>query len=1038
MRKNVLNLLRLVPIALLLCAGVASAQSNGVITGVVTDASTSKPVVGAVIVATSPAVQGEKTAVTGADGSFTISSLPAGTYKIAAQLGSYKPADRSGLVVKADTTLRANLSVVPDAVQMEEVVVTGSRVRRLDLTGSAPVLVVNREQLVDSGKATVGDFLQTLPIQQNGLNNQVNNGGDGSARIDLRGLGATRTLVLLNGRRLVAGGTGADATVDLNSIPFAAIDRVEVLADVASAVYGSDAIAGVVNLITRKGYAGTGGTAQYGVSSNGDGQTWDINVNSGVAGDTGSVFFNVGYFWQEAIFSGNRDWSTYSLSYDYEAKQANPLGSGTTPNGRFRLPTSANNQFATDLRAAFPGKTTFFWQPAGTAGTVCTTVNGAQSCWRPYVASGPTNDTYNFAPANYLVTPSQRISLFTSGDQKLGTDTYSPRFYFTGLYTNRQSSQELAPVPVPIASIGPTGVTISATNPLNPTGVEILDARKRMVEAGPRRQFQEIDTFQFVVGMDGKLPLQSWIWDTSLNYGRTTAISGQTGSLIVSSLQNATGPGYVDPVTGQPQCGTPANPINGCVPINFFGGPAGNSSAAINAIAFDGTNRGYNQMLDWQVNFSGEVFKIPTANRPTSLAVGNELITYAGGITPNPIAARADSTDSPQFPTNGSYYTNQTYAELVIPVASDMFLLNDAEISAALRYSWYNTFGSNVSWMLGARYRPIRDLTLRGTVATGYRAPSIAALYGGAQDNFPAVQDPCQGPFSATNPAPPNCGAAANNGDNSTQLKSIIGGNPKVQAETSLSWTAGFVFEPTMVKNLSFTMDYWSYDVTNAISQLGASVILNGCYSAAGTYCNLIHRNPTTQYIQFIDDRTTNVGGTKTSGIDMAAKYTLMTSDAGRFDFGALATYTANFDVTFADGSVANGVGNYDLGMYPRWKGNASVGWTWNDLFAGVRWRFVGGFIECGNPDGTSDGGLCFQNPNAALYQRPVDFYNVTDIFLSYTLATKIGKTNFGFGINNLFNAKPAIIYSAFAAQADPSLYDWVGQYFYFRLGQSI
>jgi iron complex outermembrane receptor protein len=419
MRKNLLNLLRLVPIALLLCAGVASAQSTGVITGVVTDGSTGKPVVGAVIVATSPAVQGERTAVTGSDGAFTISSLPAGTYRIAAQLGSYKPAERSDLVVKADTTLRANLAVVPEAVQMEEVVVTGSRVRRLDLTASAPVMVINREQLVDSGKDSVGSFLQTLPQQANGINNQVNNGGDGTFVVDLRGLGPDRTLVLLNGRRMVAGGTGANSNVDLNSIPFAAIDRVEVLADGASAIYGSDAIAGVVNLITRKGYAGTGGTAQYGVSSHGDGQTWDINVNSGVAGDTGSVFFNVGYFWQEPIFQGARDWATTAYNYDYTTPVADgggpyPLGSSTIPNGRFVLPSAASNQFATDLRTAFPGKTNFIWQPAGTAGTVCTTVGGQQSCWRPYVPAGQVNDTYNYGAVNYLLTPAQRISLFTA------------------------------------------------------------------------------------------------------------------------------------------------------------------------------------------------------------------------------------------------------------------------------------------------------------------------------------------------------------------------------------------------------------------------------------------------------------------------------------------------------------------------------------------------------------------------------------------------------------------------------------------------
>ncbi len=371
-----------------------------------------------------------------------------------------------------------------------------------------------------------------------------------------------------------------------------------------------------------------------------------------------------------------------------------------------------------------------------------------------------------------------------------------------------------------------------------------------------------------------------------------------------------------------------------------------------------------------------------------------------------------------------------------------MFLLNDVELSLAARYSWYNTFGSNFSWMAGGRYRPIRDVTLRGTYATGYRAPNINDLYQGVAESFPQVADPCAGPFVPPAVAPPNCGAAAGNGDISTQLKQIVGGNPNLTAETSKNWTVGIVFEPTFVKNLSVTLDYWSYDITNAISAgfgggLGAGVILSGCYSAAGTYCDRIRRDPNTQYIVGIDDLATNVGSDKTAGLDMAGKYTLPT-DFGRWDFGAMATWTNYFDRTFASGPVLHAVGTYDLGMYPRWKGNASVGWTWDDLFAGARWRFVGGFTECGNSDGDSAGGLCYDNPNAAIYQRSVDFYHVTDLFVSYNLKTSIGKTSFGVGVNNLFDAKPSVIYSAFSAQADPSLYDWVGQYWYFRIGQSI
>src|SRR5512132_4116453 len=189
-----------------------------------------------------------------------------------------------------------------DEERTEEIVVTGTRIRRKDLTTPAPVTVINRDQIAASGKVSIGDFLQALPEQGNAINTQFNNGGDGSTRVSLRGLGSARTLVLLNGRRIVPGGTGADASVDLNSIPTASVERIEVLKDGASAVYGSDAIAGVVNIITRKGFKGTEASAFGGVSQHGDGQTYDLNVTTGQAGDRGNVVFSAGYYKQQTVF----------------------------------------------------------------------------------------------------------------------------------------------------------------------------------------------------------------------------------------------------------------------------------------------------------------------------------------------------------------------------------------------------------------------------------------------------------------------------------------------------------------------------------------------------------------------------------------------------------------------------------------------------------------------------------------------------------------------------------------------------------------
>src|SRR5262249_28575982 len=191
----------------------------------------------------------------------------------------------------------------------EEIVITGTRIKRKDLTTPAPITVISRSQMEASGRVSVGDFLQTLPEQGNAINTSINNGGNGATRVSLRGLGVARTLVLLNGRRFTPGGNGADSSVDLNSVPAAVIERIEVLKDGASAIYGSDAIAGVINLITRKRFNGAEASGYLGTSGHGDGKIYDFSATAGTAGDRGSMMFSAGYYQQTAAWSGDRDFS---------------------------------------------------------------------------------------------------------------------------------------------------------------------------------------------------------------------------------------------------------------------------------------------------------------------------------------------------------------------------------------------------------------------------------------------------------------------------------------------------------------------------------------------------------------------------------------------------------------------------------------------------------------------------------------------------------------------------------------------------------
>ena len=940
----------------------------------------------------------------------------------------------------------------------EEITVTGSRVRRKDLTTDAPVTVISREQLQASGVASVGDFLQLIPSQGNALNTNVNNGGDGETQISLRSLGAQRTLVLVDGKRFVAGGDGAGASVDLNTIPTAAIERIEILKDGASAVYGSDAIAGVVNIITRHKFDGTEASAYASTpTTGGGGEVYDLSVISGASSDKGAFVFGAGYYDQNSILAGSRDWARSAQAYDYTTGQEHASGSSAIPDGNFSVnptkcaangATAASRKLCTDLvNAGYTHSTHFIYDPSNPA-----SIDG----FRKYAGAA---DSYNFQAVNYLVTPSKRISLFTNGEYHL---TDFARAYFQATYVNRQSDQQLAPSP--FFSLN-DGFAVSGQNPYNPFGVDIVDVRRRLVELAGRVQGQDLDTARVVTGVDGTLgdwagPLNNWFYDVNFNYGRTTGTSTTNGSLNTVQSGNALGPGFADPTspTGY-TCGTAAAPIPGCVPANVFGGPGSLTQAMIPSLGgYTGVNTGFNQQVSAQANISGELFKL-AADRPIAIAAGYEFRREVGAFQPNPIAQAGTDSDFNAKYTAGSFNVNEGYAELSIPVVSNIPFVEDLELQAAVRVSNYNTFGTDTTYKFGAIYKPIHDLTLRGTVSTGFRAPAIGELFLGQADSFEGASDPCSPTDANGNQLPlspqlaQQCGAAAGNSNNAgfTQIKSHVGGNPNLQPEKANIFTAGAVFEPAALPGFSATADFYDIRIYQNIGVIGTPIILQGCYPGAGgtpnaAYCNLVQRDAQGNLIQ-VTDTNQNVGSTQTTGIDLSARYVLPT-EVGRFGFVIDGTWLTKFQQTIATGAVISGQDNYDLGANPAVKANGGVLYSLGGFSAGVNARFIGSFHECANPNGASGGdGLCYQHyaptdnngnpiPGAAPFpDHGIPNYITFDLNLSYLLKTSYGESTIALGVRNLANTDPPRVYDTAAqTNSDPSTYDYVGRVVYARL----
>jgi outer membrane receptor protein involved in Fe transport len=938
---------------------------------------------------------------------------------------------------------------------VEEITVTGSRIPRVELTTAAPVTVLNRTQIESSGRPSIGDILQSIPEQSNAINTQFNNGGDGATRINLRGLGTARTLVLLNGRRFVAGGTGADASVDLNSIPTAAIQRIEILKDGASAVYGSDAISGVVNIITRKDFAGSEVSAFAGISNFGDGTLVDVGATTGQVTERGNILFSGSFVKQQPVWSDDREFSKYQYGVEMFSGQLFTIGSSNIPQSRMYpdAPATAGNAAWQALLTQYPKVGSF-------------TLDKNTNVWRPFNGAGVEaagGDLYNFQPENYLVTPQQRGHLFAVGEYKFSNDV---RGYFEASFTNRVSEQKLAPEPLIIGpGIGGEDVYISAQNPYNPFGVDFFRYRRRLTEFGNRIYRQDVNTFRVVTGVQGSLPiLSNWNWDVSLNLGRNDATSFKTGLVQLSLLQNALGPGYFDPVTGQAVCGTPGNEIEGCVPINLFGGAAAQSikPEMMKYLSYNGTALGYNQQFMVAANLAGELFRITPSAHLSGFALGYEFRKEAGAYYNDPLTAKGDTSGNKGEDTAGSFSVNEGYVELSLPILGQFGEQTQGgkdllELSAAARYVNYSTFGDNVSYKAGIRLSPIQDITLRGTYSTAFRAPSIGELYSGQQDSFPAVTDPCS---AATQGADRPQGTAVdlacdadgvpnNHFDDSKQLRSRVGGNPNLKPETANIFTAGLVVEPRFLKDFSLTVDYYNVAVNQAIDTIGEDIILSSCYPAAAgveaQYCDYINRDPGSHTITSIFNPLNNVGGSFTSGVDVGARFEPETP-MGRFLFDADVAWLGSFDNLFSGtastkygtGTLYEGKGNYDLGVHPEWVGNAGITWAMDPIRVGVRGRMIGPYKECADSDGyaAGGGGICHQDDpsDPPPYSRIVQPYFIMDANASWTLNSGLGASTISAGVNNLLNTEPARVYNGFTSNSETSAYDYMMRYFYARI----
>ena len=953
-----------------------------------------------------------------------------------------------GLVGAVASPAFAQDDATTDEATLAPQVVTGSRIKRADAETAQPVLVVSRADIEKTGLTSVGDIVQRLAEAGPSINTQFNNGGDGSTTIDLRNLGASRTLVLLNGHRWV---TGLGGAVDLNTIPTAIIESIEILKDGASTVYGSDAIAGVVNIITRQGYEGAVASGFYGQNSEGDGTRWASDFTFGIASDRGSASISASYVKEESILAGDRAISAvpnFGLS-------AAATGSSTTPSGRYFVTGLAGSQTNSGPQS------------------------GATNIRTQYRAFDANTDLFNFAPDNYLVTPQERASIFAEG--RYAINDYVD-FNAHMMFTNRKSDQLLASIPVLLGNRGTgtvaPGITVAANNAFNTFGATVVGLQRRFVETGGRRFAQDNNTFRFGGGFSGAFDAmdRTFDWDTGYSYStnkETTEINGQVNLARLrtglSAIDNPATPGF-DPtcVTAGATTVTAATAVANCVPVNILGGVGSLTPAMLNYITFTGIDKTNTESANIFANISGTVTELPAG--PLGFAAGYEYRKENGRDIPDAITAAGETSGNSRSPTGGGYNLKEFYAEFSIPVLADVQFAQLLEVNLAGRYSDYSTFGDTTNFSAGFQWKPINDLKIRGNYNQGFRAPNILELFRGVSDSFPQLADPCfTGAFGSRAVQSPETIARCNSGlfgiaavplvngvapvQPNGQIRTQVGGNVNLTPEESKGYTLGFVYSPEYLEGFDITADWWKIKLSNVIGGRGPGTLLTQCYRDANQQaCGRVSRFADTGLISNILAVGENVGFNDIEGIDVGFGYKLPEYDFGKFTARIDSTYfisdesqNLGFNPTqpfqyFNNNPINSLVGVYGDrgGTTNRLKSNLSVDWVLGAWSANWTARYTSGSVElCRNTYLALNPSLC-TDPNALTQAgtprgtNSVGGVTYHDISVAYVGAWD---GTIRVGAKNAFDRDPPFHTNTFANSFDPAS-DVPGAFWYMTYSQ--